>query len=497
MDFVGIALEVPVRVGPIHAVHSLARDRSNQRRLLFRRVMIISEAILDAVAVIAAIGLTVMAGAMISRLGGRPAWAGHSSHDAALLISATILVLGLLERAGTYRPTRSLLHIRETASLLTVTTAVIGLLLTARLIGIQRVPLRQIPVCGATLFLLLLLEKSCMYSLCQAMHERGMTAKPVVIIGAGLACRRIYSACVNSPRLGMWPAMVINPLGTKTREETVTASNYSVRLSAVVLAEQLDYQKLVGAGIEKLLLMTNNFSAEQTQHILRQAEAYGLEAEVCIGDIATADAPVEFSDIDGIIVWRPFQASFPHLRQVLKRSIDVAGAALLLLLVSPVMLAVVAAIKLTSPGPVLFCQVRVGRHGTSFSMLKFRTMHRHSCGDDFSPTSATDQRISPIGRFLRKASLDELPQLINVLRGEMSLVGPRPEMPFIVKGYTTQQVRRLEVLPGITGLWQISGHRKHLIHDNMQYDLYYVRHQSAFLDLAILLHTVVFAVKGI
>jgi lipopolysaccharide/colanic/teichoic acid biosynthesis glycosyltransferase len=124
-------------------------------------------------------------------------------------------------------------------------------------------------------------------------------------------------------------------------------------------------------------------------------------------------------------------------------------------------------------------------------------MHQDSCGSHFSPKSGHDPRISKIGRVLRKTSLDELPQLFNVLAGEMSLVGPRPEMPFIVKGYTPIQQRRLEVLPGITGLWQLSAHRKDLIHNNMQYDLYYVRHRNCFLDMAILVHTLLFAMRGI
>jgi exopolysaccharide biosynthesis polyprenyl glycosylphosphotransferase len=497
MHFVDVSLGAPATVAPTYPVRSLGRDGLNHRRLLLRRAMMISEPILDAAAITAAMGLTASAGVTMPSLGGQPTWLSHGSPDAVLLLPLTLLVLGLLERAGAYRPARSLLHIRETAVLLTVASAVMGLLLTARLLGITIFSIGQIPVFGAALFALMLLEKSCMHLLGQALHRRGITPRPVVILGAGLACRRMYSAFVNSPRLGMWPAMVINPLGTKSREERVAESSYRVKQSAVVLAEQLDCQKLIAAGIEKLVLMANNFTSEQTQEILSRAAACGLEAEVCIGDDAATDAPVEFTDIDGIMVWRPFHTEFEYVGKTLKRMIDVGGAAVALFMFAPVMLAIAAAIKLTSPGPVFFRQVRVARQGRCFSMLKFRSMHAHSCGDGFSPTSGSDQRISAVGRILRKASLDELPQLINVLRGEMSMVGPRPEMPFIVKGYTPLQFRRLEVTPGITGLWQISGHRKHLIHDNMQYDLYYVRHHSFFFDLAILIHTVLFAMKGI
>jgi lipopolysaccharide/colanic/teichoic acid biosynthesis glycosyltransferase len=115
----------------------------------------------------------------------------------------------------------------------------------------------------------------------------------------------------------------------------------------------------------------------------------------------------------------------------------------------------------------------------------------------YSPRVPDDPRITSLGRFLRRTSLDELPQLINVLVGDMALVGPRPEMPFIVEEYTDQHRQRLQVKPGITGLWQLSGDRAYLIHENIEYDLYYIQHRNFFLDVAILLHTILFAMRGI
>ena len=130
-------------------------------------------------------------------------------------------------------------------------------------------------------------------------------------------------------------------------------------------------------------------------------------------------------------------------------------------------------------------------------MYKFRTMQTAASPYDYSPLSSCDPRITRAGRFLRRTSLDELPQLLNVVQGSMSLVGPRPEMPFIVEQYTPAQRQRLQVKPGITGLWQLSGDRAFLIHENIEYDLYYIRHCNFFMDLAILLHTSVFAMRGI
>jgi lipopolysaccharide/colanic/teichoic acid biosynthesis glycosyltransferase len=129
-------------------------------------------------------------------------------------------------------------------------------------------------------------------------------------------------------------------------------------------------------------------------------------------------------------------------------------------------------------------------------MYKLRTMYVDTPVQMLTPDSADDPRITRVGRFLRRTSLDELPQLLNVLKGNMSLIGPRPEMPFIVETYTEYQRHRLTVLPGITGLWQISGDRALQIHENLEYDLYYIANRSLSLDLAILFQTAFSVIRG-
>jgi lipopolysaccharide/colanic/teichoic acid biosynthesis glycosyltransferase len=129
-------------------------------------------------------------------------------------------------------------------------------------------------------------------------------------------------------------------------------------------------------------------------------------------------------------------------------------------------------------------------------MYKFRSMHTTAPRYELSPTQSSDPRITAVGRFIRRTSLDELPQLINVLMGNMSLVGPRPEMPFVVHRYNSRQRQRLQVVPGITGLWQLSAERGLPIHDNLQYDLSYIRNRSFFMDLAILIQTPFRALRG-
>ncbi len=185
---------------------------------------------------------------------------------------------------------------------------------------------------------------------------------------------------------------------------------------------------------------------------------------------------------------------------VAKRAIDVTAAAVLLVLLAPLLLLVALLVKLDSPGPVLFRQSRTGQHGRPFEMLKFRTMLPDRRRQPGLPPpgvaerrrvhkSPCDPRVTRVGRFLRRSALDELPQLWNVLVGEMSLVGPRPELPEIVTGYQPWQHARHWVVPGITGWWQVNRDDGRLMHEATELDLYYVEHQSLTLDLVILLRT--------
>ncbi len=202
-----------------------------------------------------------------------------------------------------------------------------------------------------------------------------------------------------------------------------------------------------------------------------------------------------------------------RLGRAMKRGMDVLGSLLLLVVLSPVFFAIAIAIKLTSRGPILFRQQRIGEHGTPFTFLKFRSM---CANNDFSqhkeyvrkliagqaakqPTNGAgggifkltnDTRITPVGSFLRRTSLDELPQFFNVLRGDMSLVGPRPPLPYEVEAYATWHRRRLlEAKPGITGLWQVQGRCRVGFDEMVRLDIRYARQCSPLLDLKILLQT--------
>ena len=178
----------------------------------------------------------------------------------------------------------------------------------------------------------------------------------------------------------------------------------------------------------------------------------------------------------------------------MKRLVDMLGAGVALVVLLPLLAAVALAIKLTSPGPIIFRQRRLGRSGEPFSLCKFRSMRvnapdiRNHDGSAFSGEG--DPRVTPIGRFIRKTSLDELPQLFNVLKGDMSLVGPRPDQVDQIRFYDEQEKRKLLVKPGITGLAQISGRNDIPWKLRKALDVRYVDERSLLLDFQILLRTI-------
>ncbi|MBE0566881.1 MAG: sugar transferase [Krumholzibacteria bacterium] len=203
----------------------------------------------------------------------------------------------------------------------------------------------------------------------------------------------------------------------------------------------------------------------------------------------------------------------------LKRTGDVFGASLLLLLVLPLMALIALAIKRGSAGPVLFVQERLGRDGRPFPFFKFRSMAHNSddaihrqftamfingdtdgcretnAGEEVFKLKA-DPRVTPIGAWLRRTSLDELPQLFNILRGEMSLVGPRPPIAYEIESYQPWHMERLKAVPGLTGLWQVSGRSQVAFDDMVRLDIRYINTWSPWRDFAIMLKTIPVVLRG-
>jgi len=210
---------------------------------------------------------------------------------------------------------------------------------------------------------------------------------------------------------------------------------------------------------------------------------------------------------------------FYGLQARMKRLLDCIIASVLLVLTSPLFLVIVLMIKRTNPGPVLFVQERLGKDGIPFRFYKFRTMthnsddaihrqfaamfingdnqgcHQHNGSEELYKLKC-DPRITPIGYWLRRTSLDELPQLVNILKGEMSLVGPRPPIAYELEHYQPRHLERLKVTPGLTGLWQVSGRSRVPFEDMVRLDLQYINSWSLWLDVIILVRTLPVVIQG-
>jgi exopolysaccharide biosynthesis polyprenyl glycosylphosphotransferase len=255
--------------------------------------------------------------------------------------------------------------------------------------------------------------------------------------------------------------------------------------------------------IDRVIIAPGGSDAEHILDAIRLVKSLGVNVSVLPRLFEVVGSSVEFDQIDGMTLLGVRRYGLSTSSAALKRALDVAGASLLLFLLGPLMLMIALAIKLDSQGPVLFRQRRMGRGNVPFEMLKFRTMiegadaqkaaliARNEAGGGLFKIE-NDPRVTRVGRFVRRTSLDELPQLLNVLRGDMALVGPRPlviDEDRLVEGW---QRRRLMLTPGMTGLWQIYGSARIPLNEMVKIDYLYGANWSLWLDVKILLRTVPF-----
>ncbi|HEX3244919.1 MAG TPA: sugar transferase, partial [Chloroflexota bacterium] len=254
---------------------------------------------------------------------------------------------------------------------------------------------------------------------------------------------------------------------------------------------------------EVVLALPPNSSLRTTDLVTRLRQAgVGVRMVPDVIEYAATQARVE--NVGGIPMIYLRDPAMQAVEEAAKRAIDVALSAVLLVLSAPIMALIALAVRFDSEGPILYRASRVGKGGRIFTMYKFRTMRNGATVpeprelDQYGQPvykGPRDPRVTALGRWLRRTSMDELPQLVNVLRGDMSVVGPRPEQPFIVQSYRPWQLRRLEVRPGMTGWWQVEG-RDLPMHWHTDYDLYYIYNYSLGLDLKILARTLWAVIHG-
>ena len=328
-------------------------------------------------------------------------------------------------------------------------------------------------------------------------RQRGTNLRRVLIVGAGKAGQRLARAFRHYPWMGFEVVGFLDD-----REGTVTAEPPDP-----FYPEQTDPPRVLGpiASVGEVLdredvdIVYAALPLSAAQKIEAVAEACSIRtAHLClVPDLFGLDLLLNsrVSDVDGLPVIHLLDEAPFEIRTVLKRALDVTFSLAALLLLSPLLLCIAAAVKLSSPGPVFYRQERMSLNGQTFGMLKFRSMPV----DAESATGAVwskpgESRATAVGAFLRKTSLDELPQFLNVLRGDMSVVGPRPERPVFIEGFRHEipgYMLRHKMKAGITGWAQVHGWRGNTsLTKRIEYDLYYIQNWSLWLDVKIMVMTV-------
>jgi len=327
------------------------------------------------------------------------------------------------------------------------------------------------------------------------LRNRNSWMRRALVVGDAASAERLMGEFMRRP----WVGLTIVGYTSDAYDAPIAVP----RLGTIAETVQLVSDKQIDEVIFALPPQAHERIAKLSLILLQQPVMVHMVPSVL--DLSFARTQVEM--IGGIPLISLRESALTDSQRIFKRLFDMLASAGLLIMLAPVLLLIALAIKLESPGPVFFLQERLGEQGRRFRMIKFRSMY-HDAAQRWEEVARRDEggrllhkieddpRVTQVGRKLRRTSLDELPQLINVFRGEMSLVGPRPEMPYVTAEYEPWQWQRFRVPPGITGWWQVNGRSDKPMHLHTEDDLYYIQNYSFWLDLRILAKTVLVVWQG-
>lgn len=332
-------------------------------------------------------------------------------------------------------------------------------------------------------------------SVLRAVRSRGYLSRRTLIVGSNAEAAQIIQLLQGAPETGLVP------VGFLALRDVDCSDLDSYATHVPCLGETADLTTIVrGEKIDTVLIVSSAFGHNEVSGMIAELRGVDVTTQVSSGLFEILTRRVFVRDLAGVPLITVRGISLSPGNLLAKRAFDLVVAGIGVLVGLPVWLILALAIKLESRGPVLYKQRRVGRHGTPFGMYKFRSMHDGAearLSEVMADNEATgplfkmknDPRVTRVGVWMRKFSIDEFPQLLNVLRGEMSLVGPRPPLPEETAQYTPEHWRRMEVPPGMTGLWQVSG-RSWLTFDEMvRLDLYYIENWSIGFDMSLIIRT--------
>ena len=425
---------------------------------------------------------------------------GMSFLDLSIMLAVALFWAFFLRLFGAYDPRRLSGFVEEGRAVFLATVA--GMLALASFFYLFNVEFRS-RILFAYFFAidlaLLLNYRLATRYIVRSLVAGGYTARKVVLVGATKVGRELAYIIRSQPWCGLVVVGFVDddPATDDTEIDGFPLLGNSNQLPHIISSHSVD----------DVIVALPSKDHEKIVQIVLSLQTQPVRVRVVPDLFEMVSVRAQVEDFWGIPLIGLRDPVITGFDRAFKRAFDLVISSVLLILLGPVMLLIALAVKLDSPGPALFKQRRVGENGRLFWMYKFRTMVDGA--DKLIPKLEEegiyangvykvreDPRVTRVGRVLRRMSADELPQLFNVLKGEMSLVGPRPEQPWIVERYEPWQRKRLSVMPGMTGWWQVNGRSDRPLFLNTEYDLYYIQNYSPILDLVILWKTIWVVLKG-
>jgi exopolysaccharide biosynthesis polyprenyl glycosylphosphotransferase len=418
------------------------------------------------------------------------------------------VMLLVFTASGIYRMPRGRRFLIEATQLVNAILAALGLVVIA--LFLVRVPLSSrllLGYAGVIVTLLLLASRLCARLVKQVFWRRGIGVIRVLVVGDGTAARDLMRSLLAHPNDGrrLWGCLAVDP--QQTRDAILIDAGRPKVVPVLGRVDELE-SVMSAQNIRQVVIALPGHMSEATERVVRACARRHVDFRLAPELYGIGAAQVTVDDTFGRPVLNIQDTGLIGQRQIMKRILDITLSIIALVPFGLlVMLVIAVLIKLDSRGPVLFRQRRMTRDGSIFWVYKFRTMRvnaeaelkrlqakNEASGPIFKMKD--DPRLTRVGKWLRRASLDELPQIFNILLGEMSWVGPRPPLPSEVELYEDWQKRRLGTLTGLTGLWQVSGRSLLPFEEMVKLDLYYVENWSVWLDLKILFMTIPSVLKG-
>lgn len=411
-----------------------------------------------------------------------------------LAIVLTVLTIGIFRIEGLYAPRRGQPFSDELYKLVNGATTAILLIMAITFFWRPLVFSRALYVYAALLIIILLtLERVARRLIYARLRQRGIGVDRVLIVGAGEAGRALMRNIVAQPELAYQIVGFVDDDPEKNQTDIG-------RFKALGDTEQLP-RVIKEYAINEVIVTLPWTVRDKIIRIMNLCQRYNVSAKIVPDLFQLSLSRVALDDVGGIPLIAIREPQMGMVDAIIKRFMDLFFGFLLFLVSALPMLVIAILIKLDSPGPILFKQKRIGRFGHEFIAYKFRSM-RQGAEEEQAQLNGLNEATGPlfkirddprrtrVGRWIRRMSLDELPQLINILRGEMSMVGPRPPMPNEVEQYREWHKRRLDVRPGLTGLAQVSGRSELTFDETAMLDIYYIENWSPWMDISILLKTI-------